>query len=113
MPGSHQRSPFPQASPQNPVHAPPLTHTCYMPRPSHSSRLITRTILGEEYRSLSSSFYSVLHFPVPSSLLGPNILLNTLFSNTLSLRSPLLSATKFHTHAKKTRQNYSSVYLNL
>ena len=34
--------------------------------------LITRMILGEEYRSLSSSFRSFLHSPVSSSLLGPN-----------------------------------------
>ena len=47
--------------------------------------LITRTILGEKYRS-SSLLCSFLHSPVTSSLLGPNILLNTLFSNTLSLR---------------------------
>ena len=37
--------------------------------------------------SLSSSLCSFLHSPVTSSLLGPSILLNTLFSNTLSLRS--------------------------
>jgi hypothetical protein len=37
--------------------------------------LITRTILGEEYRSLSSSLSSFLHSPVTPSLLGPNILL--------------------------------------
>jgi len=49
--------------------------------------VITRTILGDEYRSLSSSLCSFLRSPVTSSLLGPNILLNTLFSNTLSLRS--------------------------
>ena len=30
---------------------------------------------------------SFVHSPVTSSLLGPNILLNALFSNTLSLRS--------------------------
>ena len=42
---------------------------------------ITRTILGEEYRSLSSSLCNFLHSPVTPSLLGPNILLNTLFSN--------------------------------
>jgi len=41
---------------------------------------ITRTILGEQYRSLSSSLCSFLHSPITSSLLGPNILLNTLFS---------------------------------
>ena len=46
---------------------------------------ITRTILGEEYKSFSSSLCSLLHSPVTSSLLGPNILLNTMFSNTLSL----------------------------
>jgi hypothetical protein len=31
--------------------------------------LIPRTILGEEYRSLSSSLYSFLHFPI--NLLAP------------------------------------------
>jgi hypothetical protein len=45
---------------------------------------ITRTILGEQYKSFSSSLCSLFHSPVTSSLLGPNILLNTMFSNTLS-----------------------------
>ena len=40
---------------------------------------ITRTIFGEQYRPLSSSLCSFLHSPVTSSLLGPNILLSTLF----------------------------------
>ena len=59
-----------------------------MPRPSHSSRFNhpNNTGLGV-YRSLSFSLCSFLHSPVTSSLLGPNILLNTLFSNTLSLGS--------------------------
>ena len=35
---------------------------------------ITRTILGEEFRSLSSSLCNFLHSPVTPSLLGPNIL---------------------------------------
>jgi hypothetical protein len=35
--------------------------------------LITRTILGEDYRSLSSSLRSFLHSPVTSSFLGPDI----------------------------------------
>jgi hypothetical protein len=43
--------------------------------------------LGEEYKSFSSSLCSLLHSPVTSSLLGPKILLNTLFSNTLSFLS--------------------------
>ena len=50
--------------------------------------IITRTILGEEYISLSSSLCSFLHSLVTSSLLVPNIL-NTLFSHTLNLRSSL------------------------
>jgi hypothetical protein len=73
---------------------------------------ITRTIYGEQHRSLSSSLYSFLHSPVTSSLLGPNIPLCTLFSKTLSLLFPSMWATKFHTH-KNNRQNYGSVYLNL
>ena len=50
---------------------------------------ITRTILSEEYRSLSSSLCSFLDSLVTPSLLDPNILLSTLLSNTLSLRSSL------------------------
>jgi len=40
--------------------------------------------MGEQYKSVSSSLRNLLHSPVNSSLLGPNILLNTMFSNTLS-----------------------------
>ena len=89
-------------------------HTCHTPHPPFSSRLDYRTILCEEYRSLSSSLCSFLHSPFTSSLLGPNIFLNTLFSNTISLRSSLnVSDQVPHTYKKKNKQNYSSVYLNL
>jgi hypothetical protein len=44
--------------------------------------LITRITFGDEYRWLSSSLCSLLHSPVASSPLGPNILLSALFSNT-------------------------------
>ena len=63
----------------------PIRATC----PAHLILLdfITRTILGEGYRSFSSSLCNLLHSPVTSSLLGPNIFLNTMFSNTLSFLS--------------------------
>ena len=64
-------------------------HACYKPAHLILLDFITRTILSEEYRSLSSSLYNFLHSPVPPSLLGPNILLDTLFSSTLSLCSSL------------------------
>jgi len=70
---------------QNPVYASPLPHTRYMPRPFIFLDFITRTILGEEYRSFRSSLCIFLHSPVTPSPLGLNILLNTQFSNNLSL----------------------------
>jgi len=68
----------------------PLLSPLRATRPAHLILLnfITRTILGEDYRSLSSSLCSFLYSPVTSSLLGPNILTNV-FSNSLSLRSSL------------------------
>ena len=63
----------------------PIRATC----PAHLILLdfITRTILCEEYKSVSSSSCNLLRSPVTSSLLVPNILLNTMFSNTLSFLS--------------------------
>ena len=77
---------FPQVSPPKPcirLSSPPIRVTCS----AHLILLdfITRTILGEQYRSLSFSLCSFLHSPVTSSFLGPNILFSTPLSNTLSL----------------------------
>ena len=65
----------------------PICATC----PTHLILLdfITRAILGGEYTSLSSSLCNFHHSNVTSSLLGPNIPLNTLFSNQLILSSSL------------------------
>ena len=86
---------------QNPVYASSLPHTRYIPRLSHSSRFYLRTIFGEQSRSLSSPLCSFLHSTVTSFFLGPNILLSTLFSNTLSLRYSLNMSDQF-SHPYKT-----------
>ena len=65
---------------QNPVCTSPLPYMGYMPHPSHSSW----------FGHLNNIWWAVQIiqlFPVTSSLLCPNILLSTLFSNTLSLHS--------------------------
>jgi len=75
--------------------------------------LITRIIFAEKYILWSSLLCSFLHSLVISSLLGPNILLNTLFSNILSLRSSLYVSDQVSHPAQNNSQNYSSVYLKL
>jgi hypothetical protein len=57
--------------------------------PAYLTFLDLTIILGEEYKSRRPSLCSFLHTPVTSSLLAPNILLSTLFSNTLSPCSSL------------------------
>ena len=74
---------------QDPIH--PLSWNIRSTYPAHLIPLdfITRTILGEQNKSFSSSLCFLLHSPFTSSLLCQNILLNTIFSNTLSLLSSL------------------------
>ena len=85
----------------------PIRATC----PAHLVLLafITRTF-GEQCRSLSSSLCSFLHSLITSSLLGPNILLNTLFLNTLSLRSSLNASDQF-SHPYKTNDKIIVLYI--
>jgi hypothetical protein len=88
----------------SPIHA-----TC----PAHLILyLVSRIIFGDEYRSLSFSLCNLLHSPVTLSLLGSNILLSTLFWNTLSLCSSL-SVRDQVSHPYKTTGKIIVVYPNL
>jgi hypothetical protein len=112
LPGSPQWSfsfRFPHQNPV-PVFPLPIRATCS----AHLTFLdfITRTILGEEYRSLSSSLCSFLYSPVTSSLLGLYIHLSPLFSDSLGLHSSLNVSNQV-SYPYKTTGKYSSVPLNL
>jgi len=73
--------------------------------------LIIWLIFSEEYILLSSLLYSLLDDPVTLSFLGPNILLSTLFSNTLSLCTILIVSDQVSHPYKTTGKVYNSVYL--
>ena len=88
-PGSPMWSLSLRFSHQNPVYASLLPHTRYMPRPSHSYWFYHLYYIGWGVQIIKFLLCSFLYSPLTSSLLGPNVLLNTLFSNTLSLRSSL------------------------
>ena len=88
-------------------HAPIL----YPIRPTWAANLIflDHSIFGEEYRSSSSSLCSFLHSSVTSSLLGPNTLLSTLFSNILSLRSSFIVSDQVSHPYKTTDRIIASI----
>jgi hypothetical protein len=111
MPGSSEWSPPLRFPHPNTLRTSPLHNRCYIPCLSRSFDLITRKVIGEDDMSLSSSFCSFLYSPLTSSILGSNIFLSTLFSNTLkSMFLPQCERPSFV--PIKNRKNYSTVHLN-
>jgi hypothetical protein len=64
--------------------------------------LVTLIIFGETYELWSSSLRSLLQPTDTSTLLDPNILLSTLFSKALNLRSSFTMTDQFPRLYKRT-----------
>jgi hypothetical protein len=89
MPWSSKWSLSFRLSHQNPAHISLFSHACHMPCHLILLALICLMLFGKEYNLCSPSSCSFFRSAVTSSLLGQDILLRTLFSNTLSLCSSL------------------------
>jgi hypothetical protein len=104
MPGSPNRSlsGFPAKTLSPP-------HTCYMPRPSHSSRCNHPYNIGWGVQIMK---HLIMKFSLPSCYLvplGPNILLTPYFQTPQPTFLPQCQRPSF-TLIKNIRQNYGSVY---
>jgi hypothetical protein len=96
---------------QSPVNTSPLLHACHMSRPPHPPWFNNPNNI--RWRIQAVKFITVQFSPRSVFLLGPNILLNTLFSKTLSLcSSPKVRDQVSHPY-RTTGKNDSFVYFNL
>jgi hypothetical protein len=104
LPSGLPLSGFPTKTPYTPLPS-PIRATW----PAHviCHDFITRTILGERYKSLSSSLCSFLRSPSTSSLLGPYIL-----KHTQPTFLPQCQRSSFIS-IQNNKQNSSPLYLNL
>ena len=81
---------FPSGFPTKTLYTPLLSpHTRYMLSPSHSSRFYHPHNFGWAVQIIKHLIMQFSRFALISFLLGPNILLSTLFSNALNLISSL------------------------
>jgi len=86
----------------------PILATC--PASLFILDLIARIIYGGKYRALSCSLRSLLHSPVTSSLLRPNIHNSILFSDTLILHSSLNVSDQL-SHSYERTSKFTVLYI--
>jgi hypothetical protein len=101
---------FPSGYPTKTLYTPLL-----FPHTAHLILLdmINRTIVGEQYRSLSSSLYSFFLIPLLTLPSYAEIFSSAPYSQTPSAHvPPSMRATKFHTHTKQ-HTSLMSCYLAL
>jgi hypothetical protein len=110
MPRSSQLSLTFRPPNQNPVNTSPLPHVCHMSCPPHPPSFNHPNNI--QWRMQAMKFIIILHNP-SSSLLGPNILLSTLFSkNPQSIFLPQSVRPSF-VPIQHNQQNYNFVYFTL
>ena len=96
---------------QNRVHSYTLSHTCYIPRPSNFSGFDHPKNIWWKIKIIKLLIMYFLYSPISSSILGPNILLSTLFTNTLNLRSSIsVSDQVSHSHKQQIKLYFCVSY---
>ena len=103
---------FPSGPRTKTLYTHPLSpHTCYMPRPSHSSRLYCPQNIwwGVQFIKLLILYFPTPLLPCPSEV---QISSSIPSSQTPSAYIPPQWEHPSFTHFQNNRQNYSTVYLN-
>jgi hypothetical protein len=101
---------FPQISHQNPICTTFLLIRTTFPAHLSLLDLISRMIVGEEYKAQSSSVSNLLNSPLTSYLIGPNNLLSALFSETFNLHFSLYTDSKTRSNKRLSAKQHPVTY---
>jgi hypothetical protein len=104
---------FLMAFPSKPCALSLLSHSCHMHRPPHPPYLqLPNNIWGRVQFMKLLTVQLPLFFHYFILLLGPNIVLRTLFSDISVYALPLIRETKFHTHIKQLAELWFNSVIN-
>jgi hypothetical protein len=103
---------FLRAFPPKPctLFSPVLSHACYMTRPPYPSWFYLSNVIWGWILIIKLLTVQILHYPVTTSFLGPNILLRTLFPSFLSL-CPYRNTRDQVSHQYKTTGRIMVLYI--